>query len=652
MGKIVKASYDKSNKGMGNLNVTDKVDESDKRHFTKALLNDLQALEKMLDGDYFEENVRRIGAEQEMFLVDASMCAAPIALDVIEEAKDERLTTELGLFNLEINAQPLDFRGNCLSSMENELHEILKVVRTAARKLDADIVMVGTLPTIQLSDYVAENLTPLPRYKEMNRVLTEMVGGERVIHIKGLDEFQMSFKDVFIEFSNTSFQIHLQVGISEYVKYYNWSQAIAAPVLAVAVNSPLLLGHRLWHETRIALFQHATDARSTVHQARNQTPRVNFGEKWVDDSLIEVFQEDVARFRIILTREVEEDSLDVLQNGGIPHLNAWQMHNGTIWRWNRACYGIIDNKPSLRIEARFLPAGPTVVDEIANSAFFLGLMTTLPEEFGDVREKMSFDDAKNNFFNVAQNGLNTQITWFDGKIYSTRRLILEELLPLARKGLERAEIDAADIEKYLGIIENRTKAKVTGAQWMLDSFENICEKANLNTCLQTLTSAIKTNQETNKPVHEWKLAELSDEADWIENYCVVGQFMITDLFTVRPEDVIDLAASLMNWQEIQHVPVEDDEGKLVGIVTHRDLLELLVTSKPENETVIRDIMKTEITTIAPETMTLDALKLMREKNIGCLPVVKDEKLIGLITAQDFLEISVRLLEEKLRELEK
>ncbi len=637
---------------MGNLNVTDKVDESDKRHFTKALLNDLQALEKMLAGDYFEENVRRIGAEQEMFLVDSAMCAAPVAMQVIEEANDERLTTELGLFNLEINAKPLDFRGNCLSSMENELNEILEVVRTAARKLDADIVMVGTLPTVQLSDYVAENLTPLPRYKEMNRVLTEMSGGEHVVHIKGLDEFQMSFDNVFIEFSNTSFQIHLQVGISEYVKYYNWSQAIAAPVLAVAVNSPLLLGHRLWHETRIALFQHATDARSSVHQARNQTPRVNFGEKWVNDSLIEVFQEDAARFRIILTREVEEDSLEVLENGEIPHLNAWQMHNGTIWRWNRACYGIIDNKPSMRIEARFLPAGPTIVDEIANSAFFLGLMTALPEEFGDVREKMSFDDAKNNFFNVAQNGLNTQITWFDGKIYSTRQLILEQLLPLARKGLEKAEIDAADVEKYLGIIEERVKSKITGAQWMLDSFENMDEKANLNTRLQTLTYAIKSNQEKNQPVHEWKPAELSAATDWTENYRVVGQFMATDLFTVRPEDVIDLAASLMNWQEIQHVPVENDEGKLVGIVTHRDLLKLLVVSKPENETVIRDIMKTEITTITPETMTIDALKLMREKNIGCLPVVQDEKLVGLITTQDFLEISARLLEEKLVMLRK
>ena len=634
---------------MGNLNVTDKVDEVHKQNFTKALLNDLQALEKMLAGDYFEEDVRRIGAEQEMFLVDSAMRAAPLALEVIEAAQDERLTTELGLFNLEINAKPLDFRGNCLSELERELHEILEIVRTTARKLDADIVMVGTLPTVQQSDYIAENLTPLPRYKEMNRVLTEMSGGERFIHIKGLDELQLTFENTFVEFSNMSFQVHLQVGISEYVKYYNWSQAIAAPVLAVAVNSPLLLGHRLWHETRLALFQHATDTRSAVHQARNQMPRVNFGEKWVDNSMLEVFQEDAARFRIILTREIEEDSLEVLQNGAIPHLHAWQMHNGSIWRWNRACYGIIDDKPSLRIEARYLPAGPTVVDEIANSAFFLGLMTALPEEFGDVREKMSFDDAKNNFFNVAQNGLNTQIAWFDGKSYPTGSLILEQLLPLARKGLERAGIDAADIDKYLGIIEKRVAAKVTGAQWMLDSLANMDEQTNMNIRLQTLTAAIKNNQEANQPVHEWQLAELSAETNWVENYCTVEQFMITDLLTVHPEDVVDLAASLMNWKEIRHIPVENDKGQLVGIVTHRDLLKLLVAGKPEDMTAIRDIMETDLVTVRAKTPTLDALKLMREKNIGCLPVVEDEKLVGLITAQDFLDMSVQLLEEKLLE---
>lgn len=633
---------------MGEKKVSTKVDEGQMRSFTKAVLNDLQALEKMLKDKQFEEGTRRIGAEQEIFLVNSAMRPVPLAMKIIETAKDARLTTELGLFNLEANLTPLDFTGDCLRSLENEINEVLEVARESAKKLDADIVLCGILPTLQKSDFVAENLTPQPRYVEMNRVLTELHGKQRVIHIKGLDELQLRLKDTFIEFSNTSFQVHLQVGISEFVKYYNWSQAITAPVLASAVNSPLLLGHRLWHETRLALFQHATDERSPAHQARSRPPRVSFGDKWVKDSILEVFHEDVARFRIILTRELEENSIEVLKSGKIPSLNAWRMHNGTIWRWNRACYGIMNEKPSLRVEARFLPAGPTVADEMANSAFFLGLMTALPEEFGDVRKRMKFDDAKANFFSVARNGLNTQLTWLDGKSYRTSRLILEELLPHARNGLKAMKIDSADIERFLGIIEERVRAEKTGAQWMIDSLENMDEKVKLNVRLKNLTETMKKNQESGKPVHQWKLAALSEKTDWIDNYRTVEQFMATDLFTVRPEDVVDLAASLMNWKHIRHVPVEDSKGKLVGVVSHRDLLELLITSKPENETVIRDVMMKNPITVKPETSALKALKLMREKNIGCLPVVTNGKLVGMITAHDFLEVSTKLLEEKLK----
>ncbi|HSK73819.1 MAG TPA: CBS domain-containing protein, partial [Pyrinomonadaceae bacterium] len=626
---------------MGDKNVSNKTDETQIRQFTKAVLNDLQALEKMLDGDCFEENTRRIGAEQEMFLVDSAMDPAPIAMKIIKKAKDKRLTTELGLFNLEANLKPLDFRGNCLSKMERELEEIVSIARKTASGLDSDIVLVGILPTLQQSDFVEENLTPLPRYAEMNRVLNEMHGDERVIQIQGLDEFRLRIENTFVEFANMSFQLHLQVPISEFITHYNWAQAIAAPVLASAVNSPLLLGQRLWHETRLALFQSATDARSPVHQERDHPPRVNFGDKWVDDSMLEVFREDVARFRIILTREIEEDSLKVLESGKIPNLHAWQLHNGTIWRWNRACYGVENDKASLRIEARFLPSGPTIVDEMANSAFFLGLMTDLPQEFGDVREKMSFDDAKGNFFNTARSGLNTQIVWFDDKSYPAKQLILKKLLPLARIGLESAKINSDDIEKYLGIIETRVKAEKSGAQWMLDSLAEMDENEKLNLRLKRLTLAMKENQENGKPLHKWKLAKLTKEADSIENFRTVEQFMSTDLFTVRPEDVVDLAASMMNWKDIRHIPVEDDAGKLVGIVSYHDLLELLANDKlkSDKEIIIRDLMETELTTVAPETSSLEALKLMREKNISCLPVVKGEKLIGLITSDDFLDIS-------------
>ena len=637
---------------MGEKKVSTQADEHNLRIFTKAVLNDLQALEKMLEGGMMEENVLRIGAEQEMFLVDSSMHPASIAMQILENAKDYRLTTEIGQFNLEANLTPLEFRGDALSRLENEILEVVEVVRQTARKINSDVILVGILPTVQKSDLIVENLTPSPRYHELNRVLTELHGANRVVHIKGLDEINLTLEDALSETCNTSFQIHLQVGNKDFVNTYNWAQTVAAPVLASAVNSPMLFGRRLWHETRVALFQQATDTRSIAHQARNQTPRVTFGRDWVRESALEIFHEDVARYRIILTRELEENSLETLERGEIPGLSAWRMHNGTIWRWNRACYGIWEGKPSLRVEARFLPSGPTVADEMANSAFFLGLMMALPAEFGDVTKQISFDEVRNNFFTVARYGLKSQLAWLDGKNYRASRLILEELLPRARHGLRLANVDSADIEHYLGIIEERLSSEMTGSQWALDSWAAMNPLAKANVRLRALTSSMKKYQEMNQPIHTWDLAEVLDKSDWIDNYRTVEQFMTRDLFTVRPEDVVDLAANLMNWKHIRHVPVEDNKGNLIGIISHRDLLELVASerAKKSEEIIVREIMKTDLITIKPETPTLEALNLMRENHIGCLPVVKGNQLIGLITAHDFLTVSTKLFEERLKEL--
>lgn len=636
---------------MGEKNVSTQTDESRMRQFTKAVLNDLQALEKMIADGLMEEEVLRIGAEQEMFLIDSSMHPAPLALEIMESAKDSRLTTEIGRFNLEANLTPLDFAGDCLRRLESELNEIIGIVKKTAGIYNADAVLCGILPTIQQSDLIEKNLTPSPRYSEMNRILTELHGEERVVHIKGLDELRLHLHDTFVEFCNTSFQVHLQVGMRDFVKYYNWAQAVTAPLLAVAVNSPVLLGRRLWHESRLALFQSAVDERSPVQQERSQQARVTFGRDWLRDSVLEIFHEDVARFRIILTRELEEDSYESLKQGKIPGLSAWRMHNGTIWRWNRACYGVMNNKPSLRIEARFLPSGPTVADEMANSAFFLGLMIGLPQEFGDVTERMAFDDAKTNFFSAARNGLRSQLTWLDGKTYRTQRLILEELLPIAYQGLKTANIDSADIDKYLGILEKRVSQDKTGAQWMLDSLAGMDKTAKPNVRLRTLVSAMRKNQAEGKPLCDWDLARIEDKSEWIDNYLTVEQFMSRDLFTVRPEDAIELATNLMDWKHIRHVPVEDDAGNLVGIISHRDLLQVFSLHLPKSnqEIIVKNVMRKNLITISPETSTLEALYIMREKNIGCLPIVKDGKLVGLITAHDFLTVSTKLFEERLKE---
>jgi CBS domain-containing protein len=637
---------------MGDKNVSTETDEGRRRQFTKAVLIDLQALEKMLSLDLMEEDALRIGAEQEMFLIDSAMHPAPIVEQILEKAKDGRLTTEIGRFNIEANLTPRDFSGGCLRAMEDELNEIAETVKRSARSFGADAVLCGILPTIQQSDLVEKNLTPNPRYIELNRVVTALNGRDRLIHIKGLDELRLHLKDTLIEFSNTSFQVHLQPPISKFSQYYNWAQAIAAPVLSVAVNSPILLGHRLWQETRLALFQHAMDERSHTLHARNRPARVTFGRRWVQDSILDVFHEDVARFRSILMQQPEEDSLETLRRGKIPQLRAWRMHNGTIWRWNRACYGVMNGKPGLRIEARFLPAGPSIVDEMANAAFFLGLMMALPAEFGDVNELLSFEDAKTNFFSAARFGLKSQIVWLDGESRRPQRLILEELLPRARRGLQTAGIDPDDIERYLGILEARVEQEKTGADWMLDSLSSMDPHAKQNVRLRSLTASMKANQEQGSPLHTWPLAAIPEKSDWIDNYRTVESFMTTDLFTVRPEDVIDLAANLMHWRHVRHVPVEDDEGRLIGLVSHRDLLELFALGKIDGsaEIVVRDVMKKDLTTVAPETPTLEALGLMREKNIGCLPVVVDGKLNGLITAHDFLTVSTKLFEERLSEI--
>jgi len=342
----------------------------------------------------------------------------------------------------------------------------------------------------------------------------------------------------------------------------------------------------------------------------------------------------------------------VLANGGIPQLSAWRLHNGTIWRWNRPCYGIIGGLPGLRIEARYLPAGPSVLDEMANTAFFLGLMTELPEEFGDITKYMTFDDAKNNFFNAARYGLSGQIRGLDGKSRRVGKLIEEELVPRAKRGLKRAGIDEDDIERLLGVIKTRVKSEKTGAGWMINSLAGMDKRAKPNVKLRSLTAAMKAHQESGEPLHEWPLAKIPDRSDWIDNFKTVEQFMAIDLFTVRPEDVLDLAASLMHWRHVRHVPVEDDAGHLIGIVSHRDLIELLASGKfaMSKPLIVRDIMKTDLVTITPETSTLDALELMRERNIGCLPVIKDGRLVGIITAYDFLTVSAKLFEEKLSEL--
>ena len=559
---------------MGEHNVAQELDERKEQMFMKALLDDLRALDYMLDNDRIESGMPRIGAEQEMFLVDENLRPAPVSVEVLQHANDPRLTTEIARFNLEANLTPVGLTGNCFSQMEAELDDVLARARQSANHFGADVLLAGILPTLRKSDLTLDNLTPSPRYQQLNDSVIRLRGGPFRIHIKGIDEINLMHDNIMMESCNTSFQIHFQVNPKEFAPLYNLAQAITAPVLAAAVNSPVLFGHRLWQETRLALFQHSTDARSVTQQARSHPTRVSFGDRWLDRSVLELFQEQVARFRMIMINEPSENPLALLASGEIPQLTALRMHNGTIWPWNRACYGVTKGVAHLRIENRVLPAGPTVLDEIANTAFFAGLMLSLTDEYGEVSKVLSFDDAKANLFAAARHGLNAQFNWVNGKSVAASTLILDHLLPLAHQGLKQANVNRADSERYLAVIEERVRSGQTGSQWMMKSLNALkdkpCEVRN-----RLVAREMLVKQRTGDPVHRWPVLKASESDDWRQSYRTVGQFMATDLFTVRPDDLVDLAASVMTWRHIRHVPVEDNEGRLVGLVSHRALLKLL-----------------------------------------------------------------------------
>jgi CBS domain-containing protein/gamma-glutamyl:cysteine ligase YbdK (ATP-grasp superfamily) len=635
---------------MGQHDVSQETDERRLKAYMKALLDDLRTLELMLETEMIEAGVRRIGAEQEMFLVDSNLNPSPVATEVLKRINDTRLTTEIARFNMEANLTPLGFEGDCLRRMHNELDKVIQIARKSAQGCGADILLTGILPTLQQSDLSLDNLTPNPRYQALNRSVTNLRGGAFNIHIKGIDELQITHDNMMMESCNTSFQIHYQVGAAEFVPLYNMAQAITAPVLAAAVNSPLLFGHRLWQETRLALFQHSTDTRSNALQMRGQPTRVRFGEQWLTGSVLELFREQIARFRIIMITDGDEPPLSVLARGDVPQLSALRLHNGTVWPWNRACYGIANGRAHLRIENRALPSGPTTLDEMANAAFFFGLMKALPKEYGEIDKQMAFDDAKSNFFAAARHGLKAQFTWLNGRSYPATSLILDHLLPLARQGLKESNIETEDIDRYLGVIEERTRSGQTGAVWARHSLTAMGEQGTRDIRLRTLTAFMLARQHVGDAVHTWPVVQIDEMDEWRSSYQMVGQFMSTDLFTVRPDDLVDLAANVMDWRHVRHVPVEDDEGRLVGIVSHRYLLRLLargMSSSNDEPICVSSIMKTNPLTATPQTPTLEAINLMRTNHVGCLPVVEAGRLVGIVTAYDFLVASARLFEKYL-----
>jgi CBS domain-containing protein len=620
------------------------------RAFTKALLRDLRALRQMLESGCFESGVCRVGAEQEMFLVNEAFRPSTTALEVLDELEGP-YTTELALYNVEANVEPRVLSGRCFSELEARLDELVGEVRRVARAHDAEVLLTGILPTLSKSDVTLANITPRARYYALNEALMKMRGGEPYrLRIQGTDELNIEHDSVMLESCNTSFQVHLQVDPQEFAHVYNVAQVVTAPVLAAAVNSPVLFGKLLWNETRIALFQQSVDTRSGSVHLRDLLPRVRFGEDWAESSVCDLFHEDVAQFQVLLTKDIVEDPLAELAAGHAPSLDALQLHNGTVYRWNRPCYGVGGGKPHLRIECRVLPAGPTIVDEVANAAFWTGLVLGGAQAYGDVRKRIDFSEAKANFLSAARNGLEAGFRWLDGVTVSAPALILEQALPLAREGLTGAGVDEADIDKYLGIVRARVESGTTGARWIERSLLAMKGHGTRTERLAAVTAGSITRQSAGKPCHEWDDADLREAGGWRLNYLTVEQVMTTTLFTVHEDELVDMVAFLMDQKQIRHVLVEDDAHSLVGLVSYRSVLRLMAEgfdSSVEEAPAVKLIMERDPLSITPETSTRTAIDLMRTHRVSCLPVVSEGKLVGIVSERDFLPIAYDLLDARL-----
>jgi len=623
-----------------------------RRSFIRALLRDIEAFDTMLDSGRFENDIKRIGAEQEVVIVDKkTLKAKSIAPEIISnKGNRDWLVPELSTYNLEINLPPYHLADQCFATMESLLRDQLNEVDSLLEKHGSWSVLTGILPTMRKNDLSNEHISPYERYHLLMHALTkERKGKDFELRMSGIDELLVSHDSALLEACNTSFQVHLQVMPEQFRQYYNNSLALTAPIIAVSSNSPLVFGKRLWHESRIALFQQAIDTRLSSYHLRERSPRVILGTDFLHGSVTDIYKEDVSRFKILFHKEISENSLEALDKGEIPKLRALAFHNSTVYRWNRACFGISDTgKPHLRIENRVIPSGPTVVDEIANAAFWIGCMEGYADHLNDVREQMSFADVRDNFSKSARMGIDSKFTWFKDQKITAKDLILEELLPIAREGLAKNKVASADIDRYLGIIEERTKAHMTGARWMLRSYTHLMEESSTtDEALSVLTAAILKNQDIpNNPVHNWEMPKLNDLNNYLPLELTVSEVMDTQLFTVHEDDPIELVAELMDFNRIRYTLVENDGGNMVGLVSAKMLLKKFVKSSikgSESNAAVKTIMVKEPISVTPKTQLLKAIEIMNREQIGCLPVLEDGELVGVLTEKVFVQITSRLI---------
>jgi hypothetical protein len=476
----------------------------DRQRYRQKVRRCLDVFARMLSESRFDVERRSMGLEIELNLTDERGDPAMVNQKVLDLIADEDFQTELAQFNIEINIAPQKIEGDVFSRLEQEVRSSLNHADDMSDQAGADVVMIGILPTLRPEHLSLETLSANPRYALINEQIFAARGEDLQIAIDGVDRLNTFADTIAPEAACTSVQLHLQVNPETFAAHWNASQAIAGVQLALGANSPFFFGKELWRETRIALFEQATDTRPDELKAQGVRPRVWFGERWIT-SIFDLFEENVRYFPSLLPICDEEDPVEVLERGDVPKLAELRLHNGTIYRWNRPVYDVVRGRPHLRVENRCLPAGPTVVDVLANAALYYGLVKVLGEADRPVWSQMSSSAAEENFHAGARDGIDAKIYWPGvGEVPATE-LVLRRLLPIAHQGLEEWGVATADKDRLLGIIEARCLSGRNGAGWQAAAFRRFHDDHDRPEALREMMRTYVTHMHSNEPVHTWPL---------------------------------------------------------------------------------------------------------------------------------------------------
>jgi len=483
----------------------------DRQRYRDKLQRCLDAIARMLSEDTFSFDRQHIGLEIELCLVDQQMSPAMANAVVLEKIRDPSFKKELSQHNLELNVPPRPLAGDGALDLERELRASIEEASAKAGDADAALVLIGTLPTLRASHFHRQWISSSTRYEALNDRILAARGEPLMLDMEGVPmpgarapERLLAFNDTILpEAACTSLQLHLQIEPGQFAAHWNAAQALAGVQVALAANSPFLLGRALWQETRIPLFLQATDTRPLELRNQGVRPRVWFGERWIT-SIFDLFEENARYFPALLPEMYDQDPLAELNAGRTPALAELLLHNGTVWRWNRPVYDVVDGVPHLRVENRVLPAGPTVIDMLANAAFFYGAMLALTEQERPVWSQMSFQAAEENLYAGARHGMDAQLYWPGAGWVRPDELALRLLLPLAHQGLRRGGVSDVARERLLGVLEERCVARRTGSTWQRETVAAL-EARGLGrwAALHGMLHRYREHMRSGEPVHTW-----------------------------------------------------------------------------------------------------------------------------------------------------